>query len=161
MVNTIDVVLVVLIVGVVALETKRGFGRAIFDFAALLIAVRIAPLLVPAASKSLQLARDAQANEAILFAAIFVLTGGALLYLGKLAYDSTLISLDTFDPFFGGVAGFAVVLIVGHAVVKALAISAGVDGAPPDVLASSSLGMQFYRFGAYHQVMDFLVSLPD
>lgn len=159
--STIDVVLVVLLIGAVAVETKRGFGRAIFDFAALLVAVRGMSLLAPVLARSIHFAKDAQANEAICFAALFVVVGGALLYLGKLAYDSTLISLDAFDPFLGSVVGFGVALVIGHVVVKSLAIAAGVDGVPPSALTDSALGMQFYQFTAYHKVFDFLSALPD
>src|SRR3990172_571356 len=157
--NVIDLVLVALVVGVVTLETRRGFGKGIFDFVALLISIRGVSLIVPHAAQAVKLARDAPANEAVWFAALFVVLGGVLLFIGKLAYDSTLISLDTFDPFLGGVLGFAVAVIIGHALLKVLAISAGVDGAPPEILAKSPLGMEFYHFITWHKVIDFLSSL--
>jgi uncharacterized membrane protein required for colicin V production len=159
--NAIDAVLIVLLFGVVALETKRGFGKAIFDFAALFIAIRAVPILAPAAAKSMHLAKDAPANQAIWFALLFLIVGGILLFLGKVAYQSTLVSLETLDPLFGGALGIAVAVIVGHCIVRALAISAGVNGTPPETLTTSAFGMEFYRFTSYHRVVDFLTSLAS
>jgi len=159
--NTIDILLIVLVIGVVALETKRGFGKVIFDFVALLVTVRGVSLLAPSAARAIHLAKDAPANEAIWFAVLFAVVGGILLYIGKLAYDATLISLDTFDPFLGGVFGFGVAVMIGHVIVKALAIAAHTNGAPPEILANSRLGMEFYQFVTYHKVMHFLSSLGE
>ncbi|HPP74691.1 MAG TPA: CvpA family protein [Armatimonadota bacterium] len=157
--NILDIVLVILVVSVMALETKRGFGRAIFDFVGLLIAVRIVALIVPKVTESARFASDAPANEAIWYAILFVLVGGILLLLGKMAYDSTLISLDLFDPFLGGVLGCGVAVIIGHAIVRGLAISTSMASGVPDILANSTLGMEFYQFETYHEVIEFLSSL--
>lgn len=155
----IDILLGALIIGGVVLGMKRGFGKVMFDFVALLIAIRLVPLIVPKLSKSVQLLGDAQANEAIWFAGLFVVVGIFLLFVGKMAYNSTLITLDTFDPSLGGVLGLGVVAIVGHAITKSLAIAASIGSAPPEILLKSSLGMEFYQFMTYHKVIEFMSSL--
>jgi len=159
-VNVIDVALVVLVVAGAVLEARRGFGRALFDFVALLVAVRGVSLLAPPVASALHIAKDVPANEAIWYGILFVVVGGILVFLGKLAYDATLISLDTLDPLLGGVLGIGAAVVIGHVIVKALAVSAGIGGTPPEVLATSPLGMEFYRFVTYHKVIDFLASLP-
>ena len=157
--NAIDVVLVGLVIGVAALETKRGFGKAIFDLAALVIDVKLVSFLAPPAAAAIHIQNDLPASEAIWFGVFFVLFGVILLFIGKLVYNSTLLSLDIFDPFLGGVVGVALAVIVGHAIVKALATAAAVGGVPPEVLRHSAFGMEFYQFTNYHKVMDFLTSL--
>ncbi|MBI2843765.1 MAG: CvpA family protein [Armatimonadetes bacterium] len=157
--NPIDIVLLSLLIAAVVVETKRGFGKAIFDFAALFVTIRAVPMLAPVAANSVRFSHEALANEAICFAGLFVLVGGILLFLGKLGYDYTLISLETFDPLLGGVLGIGVAAIVGHAIVRSLAISASIGGAPPDVLSSSWIGMEFYGFTSYHRTIQFLSSL--
>jgi len=157
--NVIDGLLVALVVGLVALEAKRGFGRAVYDFVALLLTVRGVPLLVPHVAGVVHLAPDAPANQAAWFGILFVVFGTILLFIGNLAYESTLITLDTLDPFLGGVLGLGVAVIVGHAIVNSLALAAHTNGAPPEILANSRLGMEFYHFVTYHEVIDFLSSL--
>ena len=157
--NAIDVVLVLLVIVMVTIETKRGFGKVMFDFVALVISVRAVSLIAPKVAGAVHFAKDAPANEAIWFGILFVVVGGILVYIGKLIYDSTLFTLDTFDPFLGGVLGFGVAIVIGHVIVRALAISSGVNGAPPDMLAQSRLGIEFYDFTTYHKVIDFLSSL--
>lgn len=159
--NIIDVVLIIITVGIAALETRRGFGKAIFDFAALLVGIRLVGMLAPVVAGSLNLAKDTPANEAAWFAVLFALVGTLLLFLGKLAYDSTLITLDTFDPFLGGVLGLGIAVIVGHAIVNTLAIAATVHGITPEIITNSRLGMEFYDFVTYHKVMHFLSSLAS
>lgn len=159
--NAIDVVLVVIAIVTVAIETKRGFGKVVFDFIALLITVRMVALISPKVASVISFSADPLVSEAIWFGIFFVVVGGILIYIGKIIYESTLLSLDTFDPFLGGVLGIGVAIVIGHVIVKTLAISAGVDGAPPDVLVNSKLGMEFYNFTTYHKIIQFLSSLSS
>ncbi|MEN6521493.1 MAG: CvpA family protein [Armatimonadota bacterium] len=155
----IDIFLVVILLGIMLLETKRGFGKAVFDFVALLAAVRLVPLVVPQLAKSFCFMSESHANEALLFAGVFAVLGMVLLLIGKKVYDATLITLDTFDPPLGGVLGIGVAIILGHVVMKSLAIAASAGGVLPDALSNSSIGMEFYQFVTYHKVMVLLSSL--
>ena len=157
--NVIDLVLAVLMIAAIALETKRGFGRAIFDFAALFISVRVASLVAPGTAKAYHIAKDAPANEAIWLAALFLLFAGILLYIGKLAYDRTQLTLEVFDPLIGAALGIGLGVIVCHVLVTTLAVSAGVNGQLPDVITNSGVGSEFYSFDTYHRVMDFMYNL--
>ncbi len=157
--NIIDAVLAILIIGAVGLEYKRGFGRAIFDFVALLVAVRFVWVISPSVASAIQVAGDAPANEAIWFVTLFVLIGLVLLFLGKWTYEATLISLNPLDSVLGGGVGLAVAIIVGHTIVSALGVSASVNGAPPQALAESWLGMEFYSFTTFHRIEEILMAL--
>jgi uncharacterized membrane protein required for colicin V production len=157
--NVIDVVLVLLVIAIVVIEAKRGFGKVAFDFVALLVALHAASAAAPTAAASIHLAGDAPATQAIWVAILFLLLGALLIWVGKIAYQHTQFSLELFDNPLGGVLGIGVAVIVGHVLVSTLAISSGVGGAPPEVISGSTLGMEFYQFGAYHRVMGFLYTL--
>lgn len=155
----IDILLVVIVLGIMILETKRGFGKAVFDFIALLATVRVVPLIAPKLAESFHFLGEPQANEALCFAGVFVVVGVGLLFIGKLVYDATLITLDTFDPVLGGVMGIGVAAILGHMIARSLAIAASAGGVPPEALVNSNLGMEFYQFVTYHKVVMLLSSL--
>ncbi|MEN6370975.1 MAG: CvpA family protein [Armatimonadota bacterium] len=155
----IDVFLVIILLGIMVFEAKRGFGKAIFDFIALFVAVRLVPIVVPQLAKSFCFISESQANEALLFAGAFAVLAIALLFIGKKVYDATLITLDTFDHPLGGVLGIGVAIILGHVVMKLLAIAASTGGVLPDMLVKSSIGMEFYQFVTYHKVMALMSSL--
>ena len=156
--NWIDVILFTIMAGAVLLEMKRGFGRTIFDFAALLVTMRLVSMLLPGLSHSIKLAADPHINEARLYVLSFILIGGLLLSLGKLIYDTTLVSADTFDALLGGIFGFGVGLMLCHALVKAIALTAG-PNAIPDVIANSAFGTEFLTFQSYHDLMHTLYNL--
>jgi uncharacterized membrane protein required for colicin V production len=143
----------------VIVEFRRGFGKALFDFAALFIALRAVSLFHKNLAGVFFFIHDRQANQAASFAVSFVVLAALLWLIGKRVYDSTLISLDTFDPPLGAVLGVGMALIVGHAFVKTLFLAYSVDGVQPEALAQSTLGLEFLDFPTYHAVMDFLFSL--
>jgi uncharacterized membrane protein required for colicin V production len=86
----------------VFVEYRRGFGKAIFDFAACLIALRAVSLFHKNLVGLFFFIHDRQANEAASFVVSFVVLAALLWLIGKRVYESTLISLDTFDPPLGG-----------------------------------------------------------
>ncbi|MDO8589035.1 MAG: CvpA family protein [Armatimonadota bacterium] len=160
-VNWIDLVLLITVVLVIWLEFRRGFGKAVFDFTAFIVALKVSLAYGSALGGLLRFVPDKQDNEALVFALFFLTVGGALWLIGKLIYDATLICIDTFDPPIGAVLGFAIAVIVGHAFMYTLFIASGAKGAVPDVITDSALGYSFLEFPAYHAVMGFLSSLAD
>ena len=157
--NWIDLFLVMTVALAVIIEFRRGFGKAIFDFAALLIALRTVSLFHKNLAGVFSFIHDRQANEAASFAVSFVVLAALLWLIGKRVYDSTLISLDTFDPPLGAVLGVGVAVIVGHVFVKTLFLAYSVDGVLPAALAQSTLGFECLDFPTYHAIMDFLFRL--
>ena len=158
-VNWIDLVLVMTIVLAVSVEFRRGFGKAIFDFVAFFLALRAASLFYESLAGSFFFVRNARANEAVSFAATFVVLAAILWLIGKRVYDTTLISLDTFDPPLGAILGVGIAVIVGHALVKSLFLARSVGVVVPEALAQSTLGFEFLEFPAYNALLDFLFSL--
>jgi len=160
-VNWIDLVLLITVISVIWLEFRRGFGKAIFDFAALIIALKVCLAYSHKLAAILRFIPDKPNNEALVFVVFFVVVGGGLWLVGKLAYDATLVSIDTFDPPVGAVLGFAVAVMIGHAFVYTLYLAAGAKAVVPDAIADSMLGYSFLEFPAYHAVMGFLSSLTS
>jgi uncharacterized membrane protein required for colicin V production len=157
--NWIDLVLFVIVVLAVWLEFCRGFGKAIFDFVAVLVAIKLALSYSSVAAGFLRFLSDKQDNEALVFGVCFLVLSVVLWFIGKLIYDSTLLSLDAFDPPLGAILGFAVAVVIGHAFVNALFMTSGAAATIPDVIANSALGYTFLEFPAYHAVVGFMSSL--
>lgn len=155
MLNWVDLVVVVIMATVALVEARRGFGRAILDFTALILAVRGTYMLAGPLSRTISLAPGQAANEAILYAISFIVLGGVLLYLGKLVYDLTLLSAGVFDPLLGGIFGIGAAAVLCHVFVRLIALSAGTDGLP-DIVAASALGREFLTFDTYYAVVDTL-----
>ena len=153
--NLIDFFTFLILVVVVSLEAKRGFGRAILDFAAVLIASRIAIMMVTAMSGSIKLAAETHANEARVYMVAFIVVGAILLFLAKLIFDVTLISVDTFDVPLGMIFGVGVGVTLCHVLMRTIALSAGGDVIPP-IIASSALGKEFLTFDMYHSIVNTL-----
>ena len=150
-----DFIVVAVFALALAVEVKRGFGRAVFDFAALLVAVRAAPMLAEALSRWIRPA-PTPANEAVLYAVSFAIIGGVLVFLGKLLYDATLVSAETFDPLLGGFCGIAMAIILCHVLMRTVALAAGPAESVPQVIRDSAMGTEFLTFESYHRLVNVL-----
>lgn len=146
--NWLDFSIISVFVLAILIEAKRGFGRALFDFAALLITVwgisRI-ELLWKAASFSSDV-------QVALYAGSFLIIGGLLVVIGRLAHQSTLISAYPFDMILGSILGVGTALVLCYGIVHTIALTARPDGLPP-ILSCSALGKEFLTFDTYHRVL--------
>lgn len=156
MLNWVDFAIVGLFAAALILEVKRGFGRAVFDFAALLAAVKFTPTLADRLSHALQFTAKPSTNEAAIYLVLFFIIGGALVFLGKLVYDTTLISAETFDALLGGMFGIGIAIILCHAFARTIALSAGSLSVPPAVIIQSAFGTEFLNFESYHRLLEVL-----
>lgn len=155
MLSWIDLVIILIFAGTVVLETKRGFGRSLFDLAAVLVTVRTAPMVADPLAKTMHISAHAPTNQAYIYAGVFVVTGGLLVLLGKLVYDSTLISAETFDAVLGGLLGVGVAIVLCHAMVRTVALTSGAEE-PPVAITQSALGTEFLTFDSYHRLLEVL-----
>jgi len=154
MINWVDLVIAVIFAAGVIWEIRRGFGRAVFDFAALLVAVKFSPMISQPLSHALRLVGSTHTNEALWYAFTFAVLGGVLLLVGKFIYSTTLVSAEVFDALLGGLLGVGISIVLCHAFVRVIALHAGsVDVAPP-ILASSAFGSEFLTFDTYHQLLE-------
>lgn len=153
--NWIDLSIAVFFAGALLLEFRRGFGRAIFDLAALLLALRITWALNEQVSGALQFASNPETNRAAIYVGVFLIAGASLMLVGKLLHSTTLVSTDVFEPGLGAICGLGIATITAHVLVQGLALGTGSDTVP-GVVAGSVLGMEFLRFDTYHQVLELL-----
>ena len=158
-VNWIDLIMVTIVAAAVIIEFHRGFGKAIFDFLAIVLALRGASLFYEAWSKSVHIMADKQANEAMVFFLLFAVMAVVLLIIGKIVYGYTLISLDTFDPPLGAVLGLGIAIAVCHLLVQTYFLAANVQGEPPLLIEQSWFGYEFLEFHVYHRILDFMFRL--
>jgi len=152
MATWVDFAIVLLLVLAVLLEIKRGFGRAIFDLAAIFVAMRLAFML--SSANSIKLSADAVTNQGILYLVGFVVIGAILVFVGHIIYTFTPFTLPYFDLILGGVVGIFAGIILCHVLAASLQIMAGdVAG---DIIGKSALAPEFVDFTIYHKVLNFL-----
>jgi hypothetical protein len=125
------------------------------------VAIKLALSYSSLAAGFLRFLADKQDNEGLIFGVTFLVLSAIFWFIGKQIYDSTLISLDSFDPPLGAILGFTVAVVVGHAFVYALYMTSGSAATIPDVITNSTLGYTFLEFPAYHAVIDFMSSLTS
>lgn len=158
--NWLDLV----ILGIVALAVmagfKRGFGRAIFDFAAILVAARIAYLAYTPLSEAINFSANEQANAGWSFGLLFVAVGIILWLIGKLAYDTTLISLDTFDPPLGAMLGIGIAIIACHMFASTVFMATEKDS-KSDIVYQSAFAPEFHTFTTYRNAIDTMKRMGD
>lgn len=155
MLNWIDLCIGIFFAGALVLGFRRGFGKAIFDLAALLVALRVTWELNEGLSRVLPLAVDPHVNNAANYALVFVITSVLLICIGRFLHATTLVSADVFEPMLGCLCGLGMATILSHILVQTIAMG-GRSEAVPALLASSMLGTEFLRFDTYHQVLQML-----
>ncbi len=153
--NWIDAFILVTFGGAICLEFRRGFGRAVFDVAALLVALRVTWMLNETLSGSVRLAADPDTNRAVLYAAGFIVLSSLLVRIGKAVHAATLVSTDVFDPALGALCGAGIATMIGHVLVQSIDLGAG-GTSIPSAVAGSWLGTEFLRFDTYHEVLNLL-----
>ncbi|MHB1001100.1 MAG: CvpA family protein [Armatimonadota bacterium] len=153
--NWLDIVIVIMFIVIIAAEVKRGFGKALFDFAAFLVAIWGSYNLFKPVLKFVMLSPDPHTNQAIVFGSLFVILGIIMFFVGKFLYETTLISADVFDQFLGGVLGFGIAIIICHAMIRVIALNGWSNGLP-EIITTSVLGKELLTFETYKQFLQAL-----
>ena len=153
MFNYIDLIVVIIFLAAVIVEAKRGFGKAVFDAAGILVAVKAAPGAASWLAKHIKFSATAGPNEAVNYALFFVIVGVTLVLLGRLLYSTTLISAEVFEPILGGVCGIIIGIVLCHAYVRTIWLASGADEIPM-VIVNSLLGNEMLTFSGYHDFIE-------
>lgn len=154
--NWLDISIIAIFVLAIVIEAKRGFGKALFDLAALLLAIFALSRIEPA----LRTAKFEPHEQAAIYAALFVVLGGILIVIGRLAHQATLISAQPFDPMLGGMLGIGAGIVLCYGIVHTMALTGGPHSLPP-TLSCSLLGKEFITFDTYHKVLYVLQHFDD
>lgn len=155
MFNWVDFVIIGILLVIVTAEVSRGFGKAVFDLAALLITLRLVSMFDDSLAGAIKLSSNAATNESIVFAVSLAVVGSLLVFIGSIIHGTTLVSADFFEPILGGICGIGVGIVLCHALVKTLALAAG-PNVLPSPLAHSALGIEFLTFDTYKRLIEFL-----
>jgi uncharacterized membrane protein required for colicin V production len=153
-----DVVAFLLVVLIAWLESKRGFGRALFDFVGGIISLRLAIFLAEPLSESLPVFRRSESCEAFWLATVFVALAVLVVVGSKLVYETTLVSLDVLDPLVGGIIGTASGLMVAHLVLRTLLVSYGQEEIAK-LLLQSFAGQELLQLRSYRTTLAALHNL--
>jgi uncharacterized membrane protein required for colicin V production len=152
--NALDIILGTLILAIIALQTFRGFGRALFDALALYCTLLLATF-VASSSAAMHISSSVAGTESFMFVVTFIVVGVLAIFLSRWVYGTVLLNLGMFEHLFGLVAGIACGLILAHAIVQGIAI--GTQGSSDtDIIAASSIGQECLTFNSYHALVDTL-----
>ena len=154
----LDLFVIALIIGVAFLESKRGFGRAVFDLVGALLSAKLAIYLAPKLAGALPVGATEQAGEGFWLATLFVIFAVLTVLASKVIYETTLLSLDVLDSVVGGVLGIASGITLAHVFLHTLSVVyANTDFG--DALATTFTAQEFLKFRAYNFVLDRLYNL--
>ena len=155
-----DIVVVAMVALVAWVESVRGFGRALLDFAGALISVKIATFVAPSLGKSLPVVDPVSHAEAFWMVMVFVVLAALTVLATKFIYESTLLSLDVLDPILGGLFGVGSGLLVAHLFLRMIAV-AYADTEFAAVIAASFTGQELLAFRTYHRVVNSLQNIGN
>ncbi|HEY3298539.1 MAG TPA: CvpA family protein [Armatimonadota bacterium] len=155
MVTWVDAAIVVLLLAVVILEIKRGFGQAVFDVLALVVTMRLSFILVNPVDGVIKVAAETPAHQGLVYLVVFIVTSIIALFIGHMIYNNMLFTADAFEAALGGVLGVVVGVILCHVLVTSLNMMGGADDAT-NVVKNSRIAPEFLEFTTYHRLMDFL-----
>lgn len=153
-----DVIAVLLIALIIWLESHRGFGRALFDFIGAVIALKVSGYVAGPLAESVPLAESRGTTEAIWMVGVFVVLVALVVIGSRFLYETTLLSLDVFDPLVGGLLGAASGMLLAHVFLKMLLLSYG-ESEVAKVLLGSFVGQELLKFRTFHIVLNTLSNL--
>ena len=150
--NWLDIVVLMILVGVAALESARGFGQALLDalllYGALWLAQTCAPLLAP----SLPLFAGPAAGRGLAYGLLLAGFGALAFLIGLHLHRHTMIDAGVCERMFGLAAGAAVGIIVAHGFMRIVSLNL-TGGADAALIAGSFMGNEMLSFTTYHALI--------
>jgi uncharacterized membrane protein required for colicin V production len=153
-----DAVALLLIALIAWAESNRGFGRAVFDVVGAIVALRVSAYLAGPLSTAVPLSGSDGASEALWLGLTFLLLVTLVVIASRFLYETTLLSLDVFDPLVGGILGAVSGTLAAHVLLKALLLTYG-DSEAADALLGSFVGQEFIKLRTFHVVFNALSNL--
>lgn len=158
-ISWLDPILVALILIPLVMEFRRGFGRAIFDFAGVLVAFVLAKIYYPNLAGSIHPFQTEEANLLLGFLVLLALGLVFFLILADLAYNSLLVSTDVFERILGGLCGLAIGFAFAHALAFGIWLGTGRDDDRAGVFVNSTVAREMLTFPTYNRGVAWLVGL--
>jgi len=156
----VDVVAALIIILVAFVESKRGFGRALFDIIGLVVSLKLAIVLAGVLHKSTPIGASENGSEAFWTAVLFIVFGVLTVLASKVLYETTLLSLDVLDPTLGAILGIGSGLMVAHIFLRVLILA--YTGTPLEpLLAGTFAARQILYLSGYSHVLNSLYHLGE
>jgi len=158
--NWVDLVALVIIVGIAFLESRRGFGLALFDLIGAIIASKLAISFYEAAGKALPFNLKAQDAQGFWIILMFLILGALVLLASRFLYSTTLLSLDVMDPVVGAILGIASGIITAHIILRGMVLAAA--GTPFETeLAGTFAVIQLVDQTGFKALMEVLTHIGE
>lgn len=152
--NSLDVALLALIVGVGVVGMRRGFGRTALDALALYAGLWAASLAAPLLASHISFHTGAAINHSWAFALLFLVFGALLLAASRQVYGMTQFDAGMFDKLLGLAAGLSGGVVLSHVLVSTLVIGDPHCTASAASVSTGTVGCELYSFSGYHAVID-------
>ncbi len=150
--NWLDIVVLMILMGVAALESARGFGQALLDALLLYGALWLTDMGTPLLAHSLQFSPDPAANRGIAYGALLAGVGGMAFLLSLFLHRQTMLDAGMCERVFGLAAGLAVGMMAAHGFMRIVALNAA-SGSSEALIAGSFLGNEMLSFTTYHSLL--------
>lgn len=155
-----DIAALVLIVLVAWLESIRGFGRALVDLVGGVIIIKLTPVVSAPMAEMVPVLGSPDASKGLWFGLTFLVLAALIVLAARLIYNTTLLSLEYFDPIVGALFGAATGMIVAFAFLHSLQLGYG-TGEPGKVLAASFMGQELLNLRSFHRFLEACYHLGD
>ena len=141
-----DFVTIVLVIGIGAIESKRGFVPAVIDMIGMVLVLSI----VGSVYRNMVSPTFTAGNAFLVALIIGIIVLGVISTLAK---RYTQIDIGSFDSALAGIFGLVTGLIISHAVFHYVIIS---EGAQSATYVGSVMAGQVYELRAVHSFLDFM-----
>jgi uncharacterized membrane protein required for colicin V production len=148
-----DLLLIIILVVAALAEGLRGFGSAILDCAGLFAVLKVANAAYPAVAQRVEFVSSAVNNQAIVYAALFLLLSVLYLVCAHFCYNQMNISLGQCDHVFGVLVGCAVGIMLAHGVVRCVSLTdpTGHDNVPQ--YTNGMVSNEILEFTTVHNII--------
>ncbi len=147
--NWLDIVVLLILVGMAALESSRGFGQALLDALLLYGALWLADTCLPLLAPSLHLVAAPAANRGLAYGLLLAGFGSLAFLIGLHLHRQTMLDAGVCERMLGLAAGAAVGIIFAHSFVRLVALNLP-GGTEASLIAGSFLGNEMLSFTTYH-----------
>jgi hypothetical protein len=155
--NWLDYTILILFPVIIAIESRRGFGLALFDLVALLAAIRFVPSMIPETAGVLRFSSVESVNHAYVYMVLCLAISGVFMIAATTVYNETVRDVSFVHPFFGGVLGIGTWMAASHILLRMLYISSGSQFYPA-AISESVLASQCLDFQSLHAMANNLAA---
>ena len=156
----VDLLAIGIIILLGFIESRRGFGLALFDIIGAVIIVKIVIALTPSVAETMSMGMAEQEAEGVWLLILFVVFAALVVLISHTIHKTTLLSLDVMDPIIGAILGLASGIVLAHVVLRSMVLIYE-NTALGDALMETVAVQQLVEFRGYLLVLDALTHLGE